>query len=470
MDVTIVAVPYVETVEAIMAPALLKSVLATHNIRAVAIDLNIEIVNRIEHHPRKQQILDFFFSQVIHPEAVEDIEEIINYCSHRILQYNTPTIAMSMLIYSGQIFTRWLCARIKTINPAVKIVVGGTGIKNFVAEDKSTFCEQARQLGLIDDYIIGDGELSLVEYLKGNYNYPGINNNDWLPLANLNDLPFPDYSDYDFSQYKDKEIPINDSRGCIKNCEFCDVIEHWKKFQYRTADIIFEEMLYQIDQLGISYFSFRSALTNGNMKEFNKLLDLIVDYNSNKPREKQIGWNGYFIIRNAKFHTEDLWKKISLSNGLLLVGVESVVSRVRHQLGKTFEDDDIDHNLKLSQQYGVPLILLMIVAYPTETLQDFEYTKQWFRNHKQYANNCVKFVNLSFASILPGTQLARKSDEYSIKKGSLPSIWINQNLSITTKQRLDYLRELRDIVVNECGFNAETSEQTIEHSTTDDTF
>ncbi len=73
-------------------------------------------------------------------------------------------------------------------------------------------------------------------------------------------------------------------------------------------------------------------------------------------------------------------------------------------------------------------------------------------------------MNLSFASILPGTQLSRRSDEYGIKKGKLPSIWINQNLKITSEDRIKYLTELEKICRDECGFVTLTSEQTIEHT------
>jgi hypothetical protein len=117
----------------------------------------------------------------------------------------------------------------------------------------------------------------------------------------------------------------------------------------------------------------------------------------------------------------------------------------------------------MGKKYSVPLILLIIVGYPTETLADYEYTKQWFRDRKQYADS-VAFVNLSFASILPGTQLSRKSEEYGIKRGKLPSIWINQNLNITSEVRVAYLLELYNICANECGFITATNAQTIEHT------
>ena len=461
----IVAVPYVDTNEPIMAPSLLKSVLKTYGIKSTALDLNIKVVHRLSNHPKKQKLLDFFFSQLIHDDCIDDLNDLILYCRDQILKHDPNIISLSLLIYSCQIFTKWLCASLKEARPDLKIVIGGTGIKNFVGEDNLDFCIQLKNLGLIDDFIVGDGEISFYEFIKGNRDYPGINSNNWIPTPDLNIVPWPDYSDYDFSLYDNPTIPLCDSRGCIKNCEFCDVIEYWQKFQHRTAENIFDEMLYQISQHHITKFSFRSSLVNGNLKEFKKLISMISDYNENKLKPQQISWEGYFIIRGAKYHPDDLWQKLQTSNATLLVGVESVIQSVRNRLGKTFNDEDIDHDLAMGQKYKVPLILLMIVAYPTETRDNFEYTKQWFRDRKHYANNSVALVHLSFASILPGTQLARRSSEYGIKKGKLPSIWINQNLSITSAERKQYLLELYDVCQNECNFNALTNEQTLEHTT-----
>ena len=58
-------------------------------------------------------------------------------------------------------------------SPNIKIVIGGTGIKNFVAEINDNFYMELKNLKLIDDYIYGDGENSLYEYVIGNLNYRG---------------------------------------------------------------------------------------------------------------------------------------------------------------------------------------------------------------------------------------------------------------------------------------------------------
>jgi protoheme ferro-lyase len=84
------------------------------------------------------------------------------------------------------------------------------------------------------------------------------------------------------------------------------------------------------------------------------------------------------------------------------------------------------------------LILLLIVGYPTETKQDFEFTKKWFEDRKHYAQFPVKSVVFSLASILPNTELDRKKKDYNITQGEIPTFWISNATQVSTQDRLDY--------------------------------
>ena len=445
------SVPGTLSNDPVLAPAILKACAELHGFSSVALDLNIEIVNRIQHNKNKSLIERFFINQEIDDTVSDEIGDIIEYCAERILSYNPTLLGLSLLTQDNQFFTIWLCHYLKTVAPTLKIVIGGSGIKNFIAQTDVSFAKLLRDTKLIDDYIYGDGEYAVVEYLKGNYLYPGINSSDWKAITDLNLLPHSDFSDYNFKQYTNIGIPICDSRGCVRACEFCDIIEHWKKYQFRTADNIFAEMLSQIGKYNITHFLFYNSLTNGNMKEFTKLLDLMGDYNDT--HIKQISWVGYFIIRNSKQHPESFWQKIKKTNGTLQLGVESVVEKVRIALGKNFSNDDIDYHLEMAKKYSVPVMLLLIVGYPTETKQDFEFTKKWFIDRKQYARLPVYNVVTSLAAILPNTELDRNRGKYGIVSGEVPTVWLTPVSEISVQYRLQYLNELLDTLKTH-GFQA----------------
>ena len=87
----------------------------------------------------------------------------------------------------------------------------------------------------------------------------------------------------------------------------------------------------------------------------------------------------------------------------------------------------------------------MIVAYPTETIEDFEFTKQWFNDRAKYSQNSVAGVLLQYAAILPNTALARKSNEYGIVLGDATPVWFNKKISVSIEEKVQHMKDLLEI-------------------------
>jgi radical SAM superfamily enzyme YgiQ (UPF0313 family) len=452
MKIIFVAVPYLETDQPIMAPAVLKSIAESQGHESIGIDINVEVRNEILTYPAdvSEKLINFLIHKNLDDKSLAKIiYSMVDKQASKLLSHNPDVVGLSLLSWQGQVFAQLLATALKRRKPGLEIIIGGPGIKHELMTSDTTYCEGLKKRGIVDHYIVGDGEQALIEYLNGNFTYPGIDSNHWIELNDLDKWPCPDYSDYDFSAYQGSlgkvRIPIADSRGCVRTCEFCDIIEHWKKYRYRSADSLWQEMLHQINKHGMTNFLFNNALTNGNMKVFNQLLDLMVEYNTGLPEDKQISWSGYFIVRSSTQHPEELWKKLSASNATLMLGVESAVQRVRYEMGKKFDNEDIDWHLEMGQKYQVPFLLLMIVAYPSETIEDFEFTKQWFKDRLKYAQNSVTGVMLTYSAIIPDTALARKAEEYDIALGKYPTVWFNKRLGISAEIKTQYMQELVDI-------------------------
>ena len=448
IDILFSSVPITDTKEPVMAPAALKAIAISAGFSSKAIDLNAELLPLINQHPNSKKIIEFLMHNNLHSDVIDDVVELVNIAAEKLLSFNSKTIGLSLLTFYCQVFTYWLCVRLKALSPDTQIIIGGTGIKHTLVSNKNEFCEDLKNRNLIDYYITGDAELSLVEFLKGNYAYSGINSETWGEVIDLNLTPYPNYDDYNFSLYENAGIPIVDSRGCVRECEFCDIIEHWKKFRYRSAESIFNEMLAQIEKYKIYKFNFLNSLTNGNLKEFKKLMHYIAEYNHHNTDSKtQISWNGYFIIRSESQHNKDLWELMAKTNPTLLLGVESVVKHVRWGMGKKFNNEDIDHHLIMAKQYQIKLVLLLIVGYPTETRADYEFTKQWFRDRVELYgyNNPVKYIGLSHPAILENTQLERNADKLNLERGKYMTVWFNKDTQISPEERVKYYEELYNI-------------------------
>ena len=91
----------------------------------------------------------------------------------------------------------------------------------------------------------------------------------------------------------------------------------------------------------------------------------------------------------------------------------------------------------MAKKYGIGTNLLFIAGYPTETEQEYEEAKQWFRDHQDYAGDPVQQVQITVPGILPGTRLEAKTniDEFNAGKA----------------RRYAHAVELNE-VIKSCGF------------------
>ena len=283
-DVVLTTVPWTDSAIPLMAPAQLKPVVENAGLTCLAVDVNAEIFAWSKSYSNINLLLDFFFNEKLHDDVSEELFELFESLAQQILSFKPHIIGLSLFSYVSQSSAKWLAWFIKKIDPNVTIIIGGAGcLPTFTGP--SHYADELIDGGIIDYHIRGDGEHALYEFIKDNKQYVGINSLEWqeLSMDELRQLPMPNYEDYKFDVYMKKALPIIGSRGCVRKCTFCDYIANWKRFNWRTADSIFAEMQIQYEKYGISYFKFQDSLTNGNMKEFTRLTNILSEYNLNNP-------------------------------------------------------------------------------------------------------------------------------------------------------------------------------------------
>lgn len=460
-DVVIVSVPYTDTTAPIMAPAVLKSAVSSVGLTSAAFDLNAEVVNFVSTHTKKLLLQDFFYFERIDPAIEKDLTDLFDLMVKKILEHRPRYVALSLLHYQCQPAGKWLSFCLKRHDPNIKIIMGGTGIVSQLASTDESYVQQLKDIGLIDHYIRGDGEQALAELLTGNVVFDGIDSTTWKEIEDIDSLPYPDYDDYDFDQYQSPFIGILGSRGCVRQCTFCDVHEHWKRFRWRDGEMIFKEMLHQNKKYGARFFKFQDSLINGNVKEYNRLIGLLADHNKQNPDNK-FYWASYFIFRPASQMTEEVWKLTAESGAYVLsVGIESLVDKNRHHIKKKFNNDDVDFGLAMAKKYGIKIFFITLVGYVTETEEDHQESLQWLRNNQHYAKDPIyRFSVGGTLAILPNTWLDRNQQ-------SLGVIWINgkddpmkgrnhlwsiPETNNTYETRVRRLNELIEVGI-ECGFD-----------------
>lgn len=446
VDFVLVTVPWTDSSMPLMAPAALKPMIERAGLSCMAVDLNVEVFHYTRSHPLKDNLVQFFFDEHADQETIPVLRDIFLSIAEQILSFRPRYVGLSLFSYVCQHSAKWLAYYIKRLDPTVTIVVGGAGCLNTFT-GASPYIEQMLELKLFDYHIRGDGEYTLYDFLKGHTQKLGINTLEWQEMSKeeLRALPLPDYENYHFDIYDKKILPLIGSRGCVRQCKFCDYIANWKKFQWRTAEDIFDEMITQYQHYKISTFKFQDSLTNGNQKEFYTLTKKLAEYNENNPREK-FNWSGYFIFRDVTSTSEEEWQLIAKSGAAnLMVGIENFNEHIRYDIGKKFSNKSIDFHLAQAKKHGIQLQLLNIVGYVNETYADIEFAKQWLRDHVEYRD----ILHIQWGGtlgIFPNTYLDKHKDQLGIQMiGSQPSLWINQTTGSTPSLRARWATELNSL-------------------------
>lgn len=442
-DVIIATLPWTDSAIPLMAPAVLKPIVEKTGKTCLAIDLNAEIYNATKEHANKDELIRFFFDEYIDDNIEPWVVDLFESTAQAMLSWKPKIVCLSLFSYVCQGSAKWLSYYIKKINPDIKIIVGGAGcLKTFTGP--SDYITDLLEQNLIDYHIRGDGENALYELLIENDTFAGINSPDWKELSReeLTALPFPDYQDYNFDLYEKKVLPLVGSRGCVRRCTFCDYIANWKNFQWRSAESIFDEMIHQHKIYGISYFKFQDSLTNGNVKEFNRLMELLSEYNRDKITDK-FRWSGYYIFRENTAKSDKEWQLISESGvETLIVGIENLNEHIRYAIGKKFSNSAIDYHLAQAKKYNIQIYVLNIVGYVNETEKDINFAKQWLRDHTNYQD--ILYIQWGGTlGIFPNTFLDSNMDKLGIIKiNKHPQSWTSTKINSTPAIRAKWANEL----------------------------
>lgn len=442
MDIVIITSP-LERNYPLSAPAQLKSVIIKNGFTCKTIDWNNDL------HCKLKNQLDSFtkFGSYVNDENFNTIwkNKIKNIAIKWIddlKKINPKWIALSIFTHQTFLLEKLLKLIRKKLNS--KVIIGGHGIHyntfGCATNLKELLGPKLKKENLVDYFVTGEGEISIINILKKNNNIEGINNLNYNRIKDLSNLPLPDYTDYDFSKYdKNFLIPITFSRGCFFNCSYCYKI--LPTFYCKDGEIPAHEMFSLNKKYNIKKFCFSDSTLPALKNKFISFLDNLINYNIN------IQWTGCYNIIKKNNKLEEVIKKIKLSGGNdITIGVESGSEIVRNHMNKSFfTNDDIIYNIDLYHKYNVSLLLIFMVGYINETKEEFEKTKKLLNDLKKY-KKCIKLILGYTCYILPNTKLSEFAKEKNIKYDSNGNwIYKNNTFDVRVKRWLElksYAEEL----------------------------
>lgn len=322
--------------------------------------------------------------------------------------YNIQIIGFGGL--SGEFIDLYRIMKItKSINPEIKIIVGG----GIITADAET----AMQAFEIADYgVIGEGEKTIVELLKAlseeveikniagliyNENGKFVKTKARDEFQNLDDLPFPDYEGFDYGEYletnpdtsdegkKHTQISVIGGRSCKYNCTFC-FHPSGSKYRQRSLDSIFKEIDYLTSNYKVSYIALREELfatDNERVAEFCKRVNAYDFDWSIQMRIDSINPQLIEILRGTRCR-------------YVFVGIESAHNNILKSMRKGITQQQIEKALTLLSEAGLNSRSGVIFGDKMETMETALWTYNWYKKYKNYFR---MFLDMIIA--FPGSNL-----------------------------------------------------------------
>ena len=300
-------------------------------------------------HPYYKTILQKYLDLILSQDP-----DIIGFCTYYTNYY--PTI--------------WMIDKIKKIKPDITIILGGPEChdKNF------------KKPGSADYYFIGESERNLLEFLNNWENGKKPKESAIGSLysdtrIDLDSLPYPDYTDFDLTKYWGSySVCAEISRGCIAKCTYCTEVYYWK-FRDRGAKNVLDEIEHQVKKYGIKHISFVDSLMNGNLKEFRKFCEGLVE------RNLGITWWGYARC-DGRMDIE-FYKIIKAAGAQgFNYGIESGSDKVLKAVNKKNTVAEINQNIIDSHSVGLKVNACWVIGAPGEDIEAFTHSFNMLWNHR----------------------------------------------------------------------------------------
>jgi radical SAM superfamily enzyme YgiQ (UPF0313 family) len=303
-----------------------------------------------------------------------------------------------------------LCRAVKKRWPEIRTIGGGPLV--------TTSFTQLLSGGELDIAVLGEGEETLYELLREDcppvpevagiayVNEQGqvVKTQSREGIANLDELPFLDYSFVDLDRYwvfqEQTDVPrsifMTTSRGCAYKCTFCATPALWPGAVRRySAKRVVDEIRYQRDVNGIVNISFLDDSFFANKPWLREFFE----------RVEPLGIT-YGCIGRADHLTER--EVLSLKKTgcrYVALGVESGVQGRQKTMKKLLNLKRVKETVRLLSEHGIYNKCFFMLGFPDETLAEMAETINFAVTLKTMG---MADCNIFAVNLFAGTELASK--------------------------------------------------------------
>jgi len=330
-----------------------------------------------------------------------------------------------------------ICRRIKKINPAITIVLGGP-------EASPRAVEILTAHEAIDAVIRGEGEVTfseLVQNLISNkssmFGLKGItfrhgkniiHNPDRPQMDNLSSIPSPYLNG--LINLKDKnivDVPLETMRGCFSRCDYCYYHKNFPLVRYFPLERIEKELKLILFHRPHEVY-LMDATFNSSARRAKSILRLFIRYNR--------GSNLHVELK-AEFLDAEMAKLLYQANAYNIeIGIQSIKRKTLHAVHRGFNRQNFKRGVRLLNKYGIYYEIQLIDALPFQSYSDIKMSLDWL-----YGLHPARLIILRH-SMLAGTTLRDRAADYGIVYSHKAPYYVSETNAITSRDlsRVEALR------------------------------
>jgi len=354
-------------------------------------------------------------------------EDPVGYISKKILKAKPQLIGFSCYIWNIEHILR-ACRKIKKVNPAIFIVLGGPEVTPRAQEILNK--EKA-----IDAVVRGEGEITFFELVSqlnrdlskvAGLSYRAgkfvVNNPDRVQITDLAEISSPYLTK--MVDLKDKnivDIPLETGRGCSFRCGYCYYHKNFPKVRYFSLSRVEKELKLILAHKPKEVY-LMDATFNADLKRAKDILRLFIKHNKNSSLHVEL---------KAELVDDELARLLQKANCLNIeIGIQSTNFKTLKAINRGFNREKFKKGIQLLNKYNIFYEIQLIDALPFQSYADLKASLDWL-----YALNPAR-VTIFPLAVLAGTTLRERSGSYGIVYDPRPPYYARKSRAMSAAEVL----------------------------------
>ncbi len=244
------------------------------------------------------------------------------------------------------------------------------------------------------------------------------------PLANLDQLPHPDFSDFPWSKYPNRIVPMITGRGCGWGaCLFCSDVTSTagRTFRSHGVEYIRDQIAYHCKRHESKLFVFTDLKLNSNPAMWRGVIEHM------QTQAPDASWVCALHVGRQDESLDEATLRSAKAAGLARVttGLESGSQRVLDSMAKGTDLSNTSKFLHNASRAGLSVRTTMIIGYPGETADDVIASAKFVEQHCEQIDR----IALNRFAVMRGTRIDKQIEEHPEKFKGLVDLTINNRMA-----------------------------------------